>query len=390
MSVILISIDALIYEDLKYFSKLKNFGSLLSHSLVIPKIKPVFPTHTYVCHSSIMTGCYPDKTGIISNTKPNGDWAWYRKDIKVPLLTDILEKNGYTTASVCFPVTASADITYLVPEIWGPNEGFDATPLFKKTCSTKGFNYYQRYKSYLDWMRTPGMDNFASLCFSAIVRENNVDFAAVHLSYLDHQRHKNGSESEKNLAALDFIDSKLGEIFSSLSNDTTIIILGDHGHRNYTNYFSLKKALQIEGLDKYFTIFDYSYMAYIKSDLDSNEAKNIILKIKDKYPIEAVMTRVEAKEKYHLDGDFTLVLTTSDGYTFNSEDELYSKSISNLSSHGFLSEKAPFSPLIISNYSTNIKQCDSVDIAPTILSLFNIKPEGMDGKVLPLTPNHTH
>ena len=390
MKVVLISIDALIYEDLKYFSKLKNLGSLLSHSLVIPKIKPVFPTHTYVCHSSIMTGCYPDKTGIISNTKPNGNWVWYRKEIKVPLITDILKSHGYKTASVCFPVTAGADIDYLVPEIWGPTPDFDATNLFKESSSIEGFKYYQRYKSYLDWMRTPGMDNFAASCFKAILAENDVDFGAVHLSYLDHQRHKVGAESEKNLKAMEFIDQKLEEILSVLSSDTTVIILGDHGHRNYSKYFSLKKALQIEGLEKYFTALDYSYMAYIKSDLDSNKAKSIISKLKDKYPIECVMTREEAKEKYHLDGDFTLALTTKDNYTFSHSDELYSDASDNHSSHGFLSEKTPFSPLIISNYSTNIKECDSVDIAPTILSLFNIKAEGMDGKVLPITPNHIH
>ena len=385
MKVVLISIDALIYEDLKYFSSLKNMGSLLSHSLVIPKIKPVFPTHTYVCHSSIFTGCYPDKTGIISNTKPDGTWAWYRKEIKVPIITDFLKHHGYKTAAVCYPVTAGADIDYLVPEIWGPNEKYDADKIFEESSSDEGFKYYQRYKSYLDWMRTPGMDNFASKCFSSILKENDVDFATVHLSYLDHQRHKNGFESEKNIDAIKFIDLKLGEIFSSLSSDTTVIVLGDHGHRNYSKYFSLKKALQNEGLEKYFTILDYSYMAYIKSDLDSNKAKELILKLKDKYPIECVMTRLEAKEKYHLDGDFTLVLTTSDGYTFSSCDDLYTQSINNHSSHGFLCEKAPFSPLIISNYSTNIKECDSVDIAPTILNLFNIKAEGMDGKVLPIT-----
>lgn len=390
MKVVLISIDALIYEDLKYFSSLKSFGSLLSHSLVIPKIKPVFPTHTYVCHTSIMTGCYPDKTGIISNTKANGDWNWYRRDIKTLTLTDILKQHGYKTASVCFPVTASADIDYLVPEIWGPTPDYDATTLFKETSSIEGFKYYQRYKRLLDWMRTPGMDNFAASCFTAILAENDVDFGAVHLSYLDHQRHKNGAESEKNLKAMEFIDQKLEEIFSVLSSDTTVIILGDHGHRSFEKYFSLKECLLAENIDKYFTIYDASYMAYLKSSLDEKKAKELILQLTDKYPIECVMTREEAKEKYHLDGDFTLALTTKDNYTFSHSDELYSDASDNHSSHGFLSEKPPFSPLIISNYSTNIKQCDSVDIAPTILSLFNINDVNMDGKVLPITPTHIH
>ena len=44
--------------------------------------------------------------------------------------------------------------------------------------------------------------------------------------------HKNGAESKKNLKAMKFIDQKLEEIFSVLSSDTTVIILGDHGHRS--------------------------------------------------------------------------------------------------------------------------------------------------------------
>ena len=122
----------------------------------------------------------------------------------------------------------------------------------------------------------------------------------------------------------------------------------------FEKYFSLKKCLLAEKIDKYFTIYDASYMEYIKSSLDEKKVK----------------------EKYHLDGDFALALTTKDNYTFSHSDELYSAASDNHSSHGFLSEKPPFSPLIISNYPTNIKQCDSVDIAPTILSLFNILKSG--------------
>ena len=388
MKVVLISIDALIYDDLKYFSKLKNFGSLLSHSAVINKICPVFPTHTYVCHTSIMTGCYPNKTGIISNTKENGDWNWYKRAVKVPFLTDYLKKSGFKTASVCFPVTGNADIDYLVPEIWEKAPNIDPSNLFKSSSSKLGYSYFERYKELLDWMRTPGMDNFASKCFSSIMKENDIDFGMVHLSYLDHQRHKNGAESEKNLHAINFIDEKLGEILSSLPKDTTVIILGDHGHRNFNYYFSLEKALKDENLDSQFKVYDYSYMAFIKTDINVNKAKDIFLRLKEKYPIECVLTNSEANEKYNLAGDFSLALTSSDNYTFTHGDILYKEAIDNHSSHGFLPKKAPFSPLIISNYETELKECNSVDIAPTILSLFNIFPTNMDGSVLSITPSH--
>ena len=129
-------------------------------------------------------------------------------------------------------------------------------------------------------------------------------------------------------------------------------------------------------------------MAFIKTDINANKAKDIFLKLKEKYPIESVLTEAEANEKYNLAGDFSLALTSSDNYTFTHGDILYKEAIDNHSSHGFLPEKAPFSPLIISNYETELKECNSVDIAPTILSLFNIFPTNMDGSVLSITPSH--
>ena len=53
-----------------------------------------------------------------------------------------------------------------------------------------------------------------------------------------------------------------------------------------------------------------------------------------------------------------------------------------MSDHGFLNEKGPFPPLVTIGYETEADECRSVDVAPTILSLFDLELK-CDGRVIP-------
>ena len=60
-------IDALCEIDVAYMRTLPNFGSLLERGSLVEEMLPVYPSFTYPCHVSIMTGCYPDRHGISHN-----------------------------------------------------------------------------------------------------------------------------------------------------------------------------------------------------------------------------------------------------------------------------------------------------------------------------------
>ena len=60
-------IDALCEFDVSYMRTLPNFGSILERGALVEEMLPVYPSFTYPCHVSIMTGCYPDRHGIPHN-----------------------------------------------------------------------------------------------------------------------------------------------------------------------------------------------------------------------------------------------------------------------------------------------------------------------------------
>ena len=85
--LIIISLDSLSEEDLEYLKLQENFKSLLPQGTLVTKVIPPFVTNTYPIHTSVITGCYPEKHGIIDNLvhDPGNDkpeWHWYRKYIK--------------------------------------------------------------------------------------------------------------------------------------------------------------------------------------------------------------------------------------------------------------------------------------------------------------------
>ena len=122
--LIVISMDAMINEDLEYAKKFPYFNKILTDGARIKSLKSVYPTLTYVCHTTMSTGCYPDKTGIINNEQcipgnKNLPWFWFRESVKCHDVFDFCKKQGLTTASVGWPVTGNhPNVDYLVDEIW--------------------------------------------------------------------------------------------------------------------------------------------------------------------------------------------------------------------------------------------------------------------------------
>ncbi len=389
MKVVVVSIDALIYEDLEYFAGMNNMKGYLSKAHICKKVVPIYPTFTYPCHASIMTGCYANKTGVYHNCSfPEKRWLWENSFVKVPTLFDVAKKAGLKTASVCWPVTGGADIDFLVPEAWGETEADDPAPVFKRLCSEKGYKYFSRHKDLLDWMRTPGMDLFASACFCDIMRENDVDLGFVHFSYLDHQRHKNGYESKRNLEALRFIDERMGEVFSVLKEDTEVIVLGDHGQRDFSSFFCLQRAVDELGFGDAIKIHTSSFSAQVYLDgIKEKEAMDVLTRIGAIHPgvIECIFSKAEAAEKYHLEGGFSFVVEACDGINFtdNGSFGMLYPSGSSHAAHGYLPEKGPFPPLCMKNKRLIEPWCRSVDIAPTVMSLFGLQMP-CDGRALDL------
>ena len=65
--LIVISEDAMVYEDLQTLRQLPNFGSIWDKCAFVDRVRSVYPTITYPNHTSMRTGAYCGKHGIINN-----------------------------------------------------------------------------------------------------------------------------------------------------------------------------------------------------------------------------------------------------------------------------------------------------------------------------------
>src|SRR5699024_452989 len=76
--LLLVSFDGFRYD---YFNKTEtpNFDDFIAGGVKAKYMIPVFPSVTYPNHYSIVTGLYPEHSGIVGNTMydPKFD-AWYR------------------------------------------------------------------------------------------------------------------------------------------------------------------------------------------------------------------------------------------------------------------------------------------------------------------------
>ena len=122
--LIVISMDALIREDLELLRHMPSFSWMLEQGARVERVRSIYPTLTYPCHVTMATGCYPDKHGVVTNTEflPGVEqlpWQWYHRSVTCEDLLDVCKRAGMTTAAVGWPVTGNhPSVDWLVDEIW--------------------------------------------------------------------------------------------------------------------------------------------------------------------------------------------------------------------------------------------------------------------------------
>ena len=412
---LVISIDALLTADIPRLRELPNIGRIMRQASVVKDIFCIYPTLTYPCHATIATGCWPDRHGICNNelfqplAEKRADWYWFRKDIQVPTVIDHAREAGLKTSTITWPVMGDCGADYNIGEIWAPGEEDDPTPWFARADSPKAADIFEKNKHMLRWMKTPQMDEFAAQCAVDIIRQHRPDLMLLHLSYVDHQRHKLGTHAPGLSDAFAFVDQQIGKVLLALdetggADNTNIVLLGDHGHLPCDSIFHINSLFRDMGwlTQKDGRVTDYlvygaqcgfSAQIYLKPGMNEDQVYEKLQSLQEKYPdrIERIFTKEEARDM-HLTGDFAFVLEAAQGVTFDkaadavdycssvNEDKSYKPSVSN---HGHLPEKGDKPPFIVSGPDVKagvvIENGRLVDEAPTILRMLGIAADGMDG-----------
>ena len=120
--VILVSLDALAGGEYELIRQLPGFSKLLARGACCPQEESVYPTLTYPCHASMVTGCTPGVHGIVNNHAfhPGAripHWNFYATRLKKPALWDYANRAGKKTLSMSWPVSAGGAIRWSMPEM---------------------------------------------------------------------------------------------------------------------------------------------------------------------------------------------------------------------------------------------------------------------------------
>jgi predicted AlkP superfamily pyrophosphatase or phosphodiesterase len=218
-------------------AKVPNLRRFLKEGTYADGVTGVVPTVTFPSHTTLVTGVWPAKHGILANTtfdplrqSPSPNSYWYAEDIRAPTLWDAATAVGRTTASVDWPVTVGADITWNIPAFWVA----DAKLL--RAVSTRGLLKEARVElgDYDRLNDTPAQgDENRGRYAQWILEKKHPALLTLHLGALDDIEHQTGPFSPESLAVLETIDGVIGKIRDVAEKlapgRAYIAVVSDHG-----------------------------------------------------------------------------------------------------------------------------------------------------------------
>ena len=223
-------------------------------------VRDVLPSVTYPNHTTLVTGVWPARHGIASNTvfdplrKNHEGWYWYASDIQTPTLWDAVHAAGRPVASLGWPVTVGASsIDDNLPEYWRAHDAEDAK--LERALVTPGLAQALERQGGAPLVDTgdtsPDADALKARDAAALYRLKRPAFFTLHLSSLDDVQHETGPGSAQSHAALERIDAEVGEVVAAgreVEPDLVVAIVSDHGFAPVEHDLNLGVAFVQAGL----------------------------------------------------------------------------------------------------------------------------------------------
>ncbi len=264
LPVLVISIDGLhpsyVLDADRLGLKIPNLRRLLSLGAYATGVRGVTPSVTYPSHTTLVTGVSPARHGIVANTtfdplgRNNGGWYWYAEDVRVPALWDAAAAAGLTTASVHWPVTVGANITWNIPQVWRTGEADDGKLL--RAVSTAGLvaslekDLGEAYANGKD--ESVDGDRRRARFAAQLVRDKHPTLTLSYFTSLDFVQHATGPFSAAALRTLEAIDELAGKLvlaaWREYGGRLAVVVVSDHGFLPAKRQLNLTALLRSEGL----------------------------------------------------------------------------------------------------------------------------------------------
>ena len=415
--LIVISYDAFSEDHWQQASRYPNLKQLIGNGAYTTQLRSVYPTLTYVVHTTMVTGVDPDRHGIIHNnhfepfvSEKDQSWYWYRREIKTTTIYDAADAAGLTAAAILWPVSGKARIRYNLPEIVAIKQENQTLKILRNGSPLYCLEMEWKYGRYRKGIAQPQLDDFSTLCAVDTIRSKKPNLLLLHLVDLDDTKHKRGTKGPEIEQVLARMDARLGKIMQAVEEagireETVFLVLGDHGQFNVSYQVHLNQLLAAAGLISE-TKGKLSWRAYCQSAGGSAylhlrsgdaEAERMALTVLQNayaagcYGIERIITRKEL-DQLHVDPSVPAMVEAKLGYSF--DDSLDLPVILDLSAqnipyatHGYSPDKPNYRcNLLISgdilkkNY--RFAAAEMKDIAPTMARILGIALPNTTGKAI--------
>ncbi len=406
---VIISNDALVTEDYEYLLTKPLIRELMAKGSWVKTLRTVYPSITYCCHASMITGCYPDKTGVYNNEVDGfgeNDWNWERKYIQTKTLVDAAKEAGKTVANVFWPVLGNdPNIDYNIPEYWSQTPEEPLYDALKRMGTTDRVwdEIIQPNLYFIEGHQRqhPHADEFVFACARDIILNYNPDLLLVHPGGIDGMRHSHGIFNEYVTEQLDYTYYWIEKIVRALKEtgaweNTDLILTSDHGQMNMIRranpnvllaqkgFLTVDQAGQVTDCKAYIKAVGASAQVFLtdKSDETRKALEELLTNASHTgmYGFSRCYTAKEAAEEERLAGKFDFVLET-DGHTafgpgvtgdyftpYDFKDYRLGKA-----THGYLPDKGPQPSMLCVGPSFRegvvVERRNTVDMAATVAHL---------------------
>jgi predicted AlkP superfamily pyrophosphatase or phosphodiesterase len=410
--LVVISYDAFSEDNWETASRLPNLSALIQNGAWTTKLKSVYPTLTYVAHTTMVTGVYPDKHGIYHNNpfqpfvrEAEQNWFWFRKDVKAPTVYDALKARHGRSGGVLWPVTGRAPIRYNIPEIRAIKNENQTRKMLKYGRPLFLLGMEKKFGFLRKGIRQPYLDDFTAACAADTIKRKKPDLLLAHLLDLDDAKHRCGTDSPEVEEAIARVDKHLGDILNAageagIREDTAFLVVGDHGQINVRYKVRLNRLLREGGLI-YEEKGEMKWRAYLQTcggsaylhlKENDSEAERLALDIlTEAMGIEKIFDRSQLDD-FHAAPVVRYMLEAKAGWCF--DDGLDGPVVTDLEESGIRYATHGYSPdkpgyrcnLVISGACIKkgyqFDEAQMVDIAPTIAAILGIDFPECDGRPL--------
>ena len=279
--LVIISVDGLRPDYItaadQYGARVPELRRFLKEGTYADGVTGVVPTVTYPSHTTLVTGVWPAKHGILGNAvfdplgKNYQGWYWYAEDIRVPTLWDAAAAAGRATASIQWPVTVGAKITWDVPEYWRAGTPDDAKLL--RAVATPGLLAEGKaavgeYRGGID--TSAEGDEVRGKYAVWILQSKHPGLLTLHLTALDHMEHETQPFSPESIAVLQRLDAVIGKVRAAAEElapgRAFLAVVSDHGFVSYDqqlNLFPAFREAKLISADEKGNVTDWKAMPWV-------------------------------------------------------------------------------------------------------------------------------